>query len=304
MLNTWHKCKLMRVFNRPLLGELMHNRLVVFCGQQKNLSGCPRQLHNLLNLTISNLEMVLNNPTSNKRTMKLTTKITSSNRKMLTISDLTFYSMYDGDSGGSMHALLKGAGMKSVPQPLMLEADVIVFNGGADIGTEIYGELPIPGVPLHASARDKAEMEVFQKCSDPTILKLGICRGAQLLNCLNGGTLWQDVNNHGHDHSMTLQDGSLTMPITSTHHQMMRPARGAEIIGVSRQATSKRSQLETWTKTLRAENDLDMEVVYYRDTNSLCIQGHPEYVPGSLFANWSLNLMLKCFNETHVECVA
>ncbi len=210
---------------------------------------------------------------------------------------LNFYSIWeDHYYAGTVSALLPRYAFERVATPE--EADILVFNGGADIATEIYGEEPIfRGIPGYRSQRDKVEVGLYAEFVGSKFL-LGICRGAQLLNCLNGGTLWQDVNNHGRDHKMIDLTTMETMTVTSTHHQMMRPHESAQIIGISNEATDKRADgLETF------EKGQDIEVLWYPKTRSLCIQGHPEYVPGSRFANWSIELLVAKYKE-QLTCAA
>lgn len=208
-------------------------------------------------------------------------------------SKLKFCSLTDGDGGGSMTHLMRRAGYEPVDSPD--KADIIIFNGGADIGTSIYGETPIyRGIPAIPSVRDQYEIDIFDKFKDQKLF-VGICRGAQLLNCLNGGTLWQDVNNHGRDHMMLDTRTNERIPITSTHHQMMRPGKDAQIWGVSSESTRKQAENDH-----RIEKEQDMEVVWYPVNSSLCIQGHPEYVPGSRYAEYCLNLIEEC----HAKCAA
>ncbi len=195
-----------------------------------------------------------------------------------------FYSIWeDGYWNGTMSALLTEYGFDVVYSPN--EADVLVFNGGADIATKIYNEKPIfKGIPEHYSRRDVHELELFDKFKGQKFM-LGICRGAQLLNCLQGGTLWQHVNNHQVDHKMVDTRTGDTFMVTSTHHQMMRPTKNAEIIGTAKQSTIKSADQAEWVGI----PDKDIEVVYYPGV--LCIQGHPEYVPGTKFSDWSVDLL-------------
>lgn len=208
---------------------------------------------------------------------------------MTMTSKIRFFSLAEGQG---VSRWLQQAGWKATS---LEEADVICFNGGTDIATSIYGERPaLRGVPGMKSARDFDEVEVFDRFKFPPKLKLGICRGAQLLNCLNGGTLWQDVDGHGSDHKMTVVETGHVMKITSTHHQMMRPnlQRGL-IIGVSDESTYKLAEHAEFPAAFFTDDHKDAEIVYYADTNSLCIQGHPEYIPGSEFATYSLDLVDK-----------
>jgi putative glutamine amidotransferase len=211
-------------------------------------------------------------------------------------SKTSFHSIFESPWEGSMALLLEQAGMENVN---LDQADIIVFNGGADISTTIYNEIPVYGqIPGKMSLRDKREVDVFNHYIDPSILKVGICRGAQLLNCLNGGTLWQDVNNHGMNHPMVIVETGEKMHITSTHHQMMRPNWAkAKVIAVADEATQKVAENASYPHASFPDDHKDTEIVYYPETNSLCIQGHPEYVPGSIFADYCIGLIQHYINE-------
>lgn len=213
---------------------------------------------------------------------------------------ITFTSVYEESWGGSMTNLLCKEGWQPVLPTL---ADVIVFNGGADISTSIYGEKPaMRGVPGIQSKRDQIEVDLYNEFRHKPILKLGICRGAQLLNCLNGGTLWQDVDGHHSDHDMVILATGKKMTTTSTHHQMMRPNwPKAVVIAVADQSTYKLAQNDQFSvqhpSTFYPDDHKDTEIVYYPDTHTLCIQGHPEYVPGSEYADYCIGLAVECLEK-------
>lgn len=212
---------------------------------------------------------------------------------------IKFYSEgSDWSPGGSVADLLnRHKEFEEVTTPST--ADLVVFNGGDDIGTSIYGEKPVmSGVPLEISRRDQREMALFDACIDQGVFMLGICRGAQLLNCLNGGSLWQHVDGHTSNHDMFEVKTGQILYTTSTHHQQMRAGKGAEIIAVANTSTVKHCDGLTKGFTKhgdRATGD-DLEVVFYPKTRTLCIQGHPEYVPTSTFAQWCLDLILTKYN--------
>jgi len=204
----------------------------------------------------------------------------------------TFYSINEDGYYDITSSLLTRYGFQSVP---IDDADILVFNGGADIATSIYNEKPVfPGIPRNLSFRDKVEVELFEEFVNKKFM-FGICRGAQLLNCLNGGSLWQHVTNHQRDHKMIdLRTGEI-IQVTSTHHQMMRPSNDAEIIGLANECTYR--MCASMDEVVEPSDDIregkDVEVVWYQAGKSLCIQGHPEYAPGSRFAIWSINLLLE-----------
>lgn len=183
-------------------------------------------------------------------------------------------------------------------------ADIIVFNGGADIGTSIYNELPVGrGIPEHPSRRDTMEIDIWNKFKGGDKLMLGICRGAQLLNCLNGGTLWQDVDNHGRSHDMLVVATGQKIRTTSTHHQMMRPHASGRVLATADCARRKYSDHDTWNANggiFYADDHKDTEIVFYPATSSLCIQGHPEYVPTSDFATFCVDMIIHFLEEIRV----
>jgi hypothetical protein len=118
------------------------------------------------------------------------------------------------------------------------------------------------------------------------IKKVTITKLAQFLTVLSGGKLIQHVTGHavGSTHGITFREGryqGATMQITSTHHQMMFPYKMRDedysIIAVSSFYMSN-----TYLDGRNEENELpddfeECEIVFYPKTNSLCIQGHPEF---------------------------
>lgn len=221
------------------------------------------------------------------------------------MTKLHFYSIGDSDYLFTMYRLLKGYDLIPVQSPE--EADILVFNGGADIATEIYNEQPIMrDIPLYKTRRDKHEVSLYDEFVGSKFM-LGICRGAQLLNCMNGGSLWQHVTDHQQDHDMVDLTSGEVFEVTSTHHQMMKPNLSlGQLIGVSNICRSREngSQREVLIQSKDIKSGHDVEVVWYLNSRSLCIQGHPEYVPGSRFSDWSVDLLLKKYNETRSALVA
>jgi putative glutamine amidotransferase len=70
--------------------------------------------------------------------------------------------------------------------------DALVISGGNDIGPELYGGEENPKTRID-SARDTLEIEWIEYALERSIPLLGICRGAQLINAVLGGTLHQDI---------------------------------------------------------------------------------------------------------------
>lgn len=166
------------------------------------------------------------------------------------------------------------------PTAVHQKPDLIIFGGGEDIATEMYGAIPIDkSIPKYKSLRDTYEKRVFCWAVENNVPMLGICRGAQLLCALNGGSLFQDVNNHGGDH-LVFTGGEHSWPypimVTSTHHQMMMPPKDSVLLAWAQKATHRKASAN---RVDTPEND--PEAVFFPNTKSLAIQWHPEYRPFS-----------------------
>lgn len=161
------------------------------------------------------------------------------------------------------------------------EADIVMFTGGEDINPSLYGDIPHP--TTHFTSRDIKEVEAFNN-APKTALLIGGCRGAQLLTALSGGKLFQHVTGHGGGsggHEITTSDNR-KFRITSCHHQMMNPyGLPKEDYNLLAWSTVKLSPVY-YTGQGKAEVPADFkepEIIYYPKTRSLCIQGHPEWMP-------------------------
>lgn len=159
--------------------------------------------------------------------------------------------------------------------------DLTLFTGGEDVNPSMYNE----NVGMHTNIntnRDIKSRSVYNSLSY-LVPKLGICRGAQFLTVMNGGKLIQHVNGHTSSHQC---DGKLygeiiQFNISSTHHQMMYPFN-LDNSKYDILAWSKKYMSDTYLNGDNLEIKLDPkflepEIVYYKSTNSLAIQGHPEF---------------------------
>ena len=75
--------------------------------------------------------------------------------------------------------------------------DGIVLPGGTDIDPVRYGADPHPELLTPEQERDDLELGLLSAALDADIPVLGICRGIQIVNVHQGGTLHQHVPEHG-----------------------------------------------------------------------------------------------------------
>ena len=156
------------------------------------------------------------------------------------------------------------------------DADAVQFTGGADVDPSLYGEFPHPMTHCDYN-RDEQEKIIFDKARTLGKALLGVCRGGQFLNVMNGGAMYQHVDGHTRSHEIYDVDGGEPICLaTSTHHQMMVPAvKGAKVIAIANESTSRQYMVDAKVSWNEGAHD-DVEVVYYDATKSLCFQPHPE----------------------------
>ncbi len=124
--------------------------------------------------------------------------------------------------------------------------DGVLIPGGVDMDPRQYGETILPECGNLDPARDRVELQLVRWAIEDGKPVLGLCRGMQILNVVQGGTLYQDLATQRpelkkHDffptagyarqhlaHSVALQpdtrlfdlsDGASTLMVNSMHHQ-------------------------------------------------------------------------------------
>lgn len=154
------------------------------------------------------------------------------------------------------------------------DASLLVVWGGEDISPCFYGQRVAGSYSRDtASDRDKLESILIKAAVKMKIPILGICRGAQMLCALDGGSLWQHVDGHVGNHKILTKDGR-ELFTNSLHHQMMRPKKNAEILAWSK-CLGPFKQDDTG---VHFNDEDEPEIVFFPDMNALGVQGHPEYL--------------------------
>ena len=157
-----------------------------------------------------------------------------------------------------------------------LYADIICWTGGEDISPSIYKHRrnlrtwPNKG-------RDERELDLYKLLKDRP--KLGICRGAQLINALNGGSMYQHVEGHARGTHEVEDIHGKTHVVSSVHHQMMVPAPNAVLLAWTKQKGRHAWIQDDQTPKLRAKDEIDPEVLWIKEDKALLFQGHPEFGP-------------------------
>ncbi|MGH7613204.1 MAG: gamma-glutamyl-gamma-aminobutyrate hydrolase family protein [Gemmatimonadales bacterium] len=144
---------------------------------------------------------------------------------------------------------LLGAGLTPVLVPPLLDPtqvdDVLgavsglVLTGGEDLHPASYGEAPHARLEETDQARDAVELALYRGARTHRLPVLAICRGIQLVNVAEGGSLYQDLPsekpsavNHVDPkgrHALRVEPASLLhrtigdpVSVNSRHHQAVK----------------------------------------------------------------------------------
>ena len=185
---------------------------------------------------------------------------------------MTIVRIIDGDI--NYRRMFQSFGFDVIEEDNDLDPDLVCFTGGEDVSPELYGDKKHQYTYSNPH-RDAREIDLFEQYLD--IPKVGICRGGQFLNVMNGGHMYQHVQNHTRNHFLTDKETGKQIKVTSTHHQMFMPHKNAIIVATANEIGRREWYAgHTYMEDVSPE---DYEVLFYENTNSLCFQPHPEF-PG------------------------
>jgi len=220
------------------------------------------------------------------------------NRSMPNCKDMKAF-VLPGAFYGACVGLMAEAGFQKADT--VEEADVVVFIGGEDINPSLYDEKP-HRTSYWTDERDFQEQFFYKKAQDLNKVCFGICRGAQFLHAMNGGKLWQNVNNHaGSDHVIYDIDEDVYVTATSLHHQMLIYHDKMELIACTNEQVA--TKFETDTKTMYvartgddAHVELEVEAGCYPMTQCFFVQGHPE-IGSEEYRSWTMTKLFDLMME-------
>lgn len=161
-----------------------------------------------------------------------------------------------------------------------------ILTGGVDVHPSFYqGKIVYNNSPeLFQPDRDHFEERIYRYSQEHRLPVLGICRGMQLVNVLQGGKLIQDLDNGNERHRKEESDkehsivatensllaavaGSMSGRVNSAHHQAIDPNAIGENLRVN------------------AYDDNDEKIIEgleFADKSGkgfmLCVQWHPERI--------------------------
>lgn len=126
-------------------------------------------------------------------------------------------------AGGIALLLPPDLGAQAEPDLWLDRIDGLILAGGVDVDPTTYGAVAHPETRGTVIERDEFELALARRAMERDLPLLGICRGMQVLNVAQGGTLVQHIPDHvghvghrrnigtfdGNDHPVALEAGSL-----------------------------------------------------------------------------------------------
>ena len=88
------------------------------------------------------------------------------------------------EESGGIPLIIPSTGSEKDILKIADNIDGLLLIGGEDVGEKLYKK-----TGSKISNRDKLEAVIYKYCKDKDIPILGICRGMQIINVLEGGTL-------------------------------------------------------------------------------------------------------------------
>jgi putative glutamine amidotransferase len=113
--------------------------------------------------------------------------------------------------------------------------DALLLAGGADVDPTLYGAVRAAETIHTVPERDEFELALTRRALERDIPFLGICRGMQLMNVAQGGTLIQHVPSHvGHGEHLrvpgSFDDAGEQHHATLSHHHQAVDRLGDELV--------------------------------------------------------------------------
>ncbi len=218
--------------------------------------------------------------------------------------------VYVEDSQMAMEEVFEQLGWEIVPS--IAPADVVVLIGGADIATEWYNALYRHPMTRGSQAYDMTTHNDYKEALSYGKAIIGVCRGAQFINAMVGGDMYQHVTGHTYGRHLVWDLISKSYhTVNSIHHQMMIPTKEAVLIAKAsprypdpsvlgrREVFDERGELYHLAVSEEAP---EWEVLYYPKVRGLCFQAHPEYdAAGGSCREYFYDLLRRYYPELFKE---
>lgn len=158
--------------------------------------------------------------------------------------------------------------------------DGLLISGGTDVHPHEFGGRPKKNYS-YDKARDALEKTMFKRAEDAARPILGICRGAQLMNVVRGGTLVMDIT-----HQLKCQNYPennfkkifFRKPIKLNRHSLIHQLFGHDHVQVNSFHTQCVKELGAGFKGTARERVHIIQAIEDSKKQILGVQFHPEFM--------------------------
>lgn len=196
---------------------------------------------------------------------------------------------------------------KDVLRRLLTQVDGLLFTGGHDIHPHLYGQQKSAECGHTLDVRDTMESFLFQQGVSKDIPMLGICRGLQLFNVLQGGTLYQDLPSQYKSSIVHKQQSPYDQPthrITFPENGFLSSLIGEQDYMVNSLHHQGIDQLAPGMDVLATSEDGLIEAIQIKKLSfAVAVQWHPEYmrVDDPLTTYLMLSFFNSCIDYSYVK---
>lgn len=95
---------------------------------------------------------------------------------------------------GAKPILLNNVNDEKEAKKALENVEALIMTGGHDISAQLYNEKESDKLEETNLKRDKSDLLILKEAISKDMPVLGTCRGMQIINILQGGNLFQDIN--------------------------------------------------------------------------------------------------------------
>ncbi len=181
--------------------------------------------------------------------------------------------------------------------------DGLLLSGGDDIEPSFFGESPHQKMGAIEPGRDLYEMKLIEYALEAGKPILGICRGAQILNVQQGGTMYQDIySQHGDStikHNQEAAKDYLSHKVTVTEGTKLHEILGeTEVRTNSFHHQANKYPAESLQVSAMTEDGIIEAVESTKHDFVIGVQWHPE---GTYLADEASKKIFRAFIKSAAE---
>ena len=165
-------------------------------------------------------------------------------------------------------------------ETILNRVDALLLSGGPDINPKFYGEEPSGGLGEIDEGLDRMELAAARMAFKKGLPIFAICRGIQVLNVSQGGTLYQDIPSQvqeGINHTQKADKGINTHSIRIEKETLLHRILGRREVWINgRHHQSVRALASGLIVSARAMDGIIEAVEHPGKEFVLGVQWHPE----------------------------